>query len=298
MLLLTGATGTIGAPLLRLLTAAGVPTRCLVRDPRRLESERVRVQIAMGDLSDHSSFRHALRGIDTVVHLASVIRDQPGYSIEELVTLATWRLLRAAEHAGVRRFVYFSALGASAISPARLLRAKAVAEHAVEYSSLEHTIFAPSVTYAPTDQYLTLLKRMALAPVVPLIGAGRGQFQPITAEDVAACVMATLPGGAHVDTARNARFELAGPEILDQRQIVTLTLEALRRPRPLIPLPQGLVRRSLKLTERLLGEAAFATWDEAQLMTIPSLSARGSADVESLGITPASMATALGIAAA
>jgi NADH dehydrogenase len=139
---------------------------------------------------------------------------------------------------------------------------------------------------------------MALAPVVPLIGAGRGQFQPITAEDVAACVMATLPGGAHVDTARNARFELAGPEILDQRQIVTLTLEALRRPRPLIPLPQGLVRRSLKLTERLLGEAAFATWDEAQLMTIPSLSARGSADVESLGITPASMATALGIAAA
>jgi uncharacterized protein YbjT (DUF2867 family) len=64
MLLLTGATGTVGLPLLRRLTAAGVPVRCLVRDPRRLGSERVRVQIALGDLSDHLSFRHALRPLD------------------------------------------------------------------------------------------------------------------------------------------------------------------------------------------------------------------------------------------
>jgi uncharacterized protein YbjT (DUF2867 family) len=105
MLLLTGATGTIGMPLLRRLTAAGVPVRCLVRDPRRLGVERVRVQIALGDLSDHLSFRHALRGVETVVHLASVIRDQPNGSIEELAGVATWRLVRAAERAGVERFV-------------------------------------------------------------------------------------------------------------------------------------------------------------------------------------------------
>jgi NADH dehydrogenase len=130
---------------------------------------------------------------------------------------------------------------------------------------------------------------------VPLVGAGHAQFQPITAQDVAACVMATLPGGAHLEAARNARFELAGPETLDQRQIVKLTLESLRRPRPLVPIPPTLVRRSLKLTELLLGASAFATWDEAQLMTIPSISASGSADVRSLGITPVSMASALGL---
>src|SRR5438067_10397170 len=130
VLLLTGATGTIGLPLLRRLTATGTPVRCLVRDPRRLGSERVRVQIALGDLSDHLSFRHALRGVDTVVHLASVIRDQPTGSIEELAGVATWRLVRAAERADVERFVYFSALGASTRSRSRLLRAKAVAERA------------------------------------------------------------------------------------------------------------------------------------------------------------------------
>ena len=122
VLLLTGATGTVGRSLLPRLLAAGTPVRCLVRDPRRLGPERVRVQIALGDLGDHLSFRHALRGVDTVVHLASVIRDQPHGSIEELSGVATWRLVQAAERAGVKRFVFFSTLGASTRSRARLIR--------------------------------------------------------------------------------------------------------------------------------------------------------------------------------
>ena len=82
MILLTGATGTVGSALLRRLTAEPRPVRCLVRDPRRLGEQRVRVQIALGDLADPASFRNALRGVHTVVHLAAAIRDQPGASIE------------------------------------------------------------------------------------------------------------------------------------------------------------------------------------------------------------------------
>ncbi|HEY4099027.1 MAG TPA: NAD(P)H-binding protein, partial [Baekduia sp.] len=101
MLLLTGATGLVGSAVLRRLTAAGTPVRCLVRDPRRLGPERVRVQIALGDLADPPSFRNALRGVTTVVHLAAAIRDQPRGSIEELNGIATWRMVQAAERAGV-----------------------------------------------------------------------------------------------------------------------------------------------------------------------------------------------------
>src|SRR3954447_1701965 len=109
MLLLTGATGLVGSALLRRLVAEGTPPPCLVRDSRRLGSERVRVQIALGDLSDPASFRNALRGVDTVVHLAASIRDQPRASLEELNGVATLRLVRAAERARTKRFVFFSA---------------------------------------------------------------------------------------------------------------------------------------------------------------------------------------------
>src|SRR5437660_11426475 len=131
MILLTGATGLVGAALRRRLTAEGEAVRCLVRDPRRLGAERVRVQIALGDLADPLSFRHALRGVSTVVHLAASIRDQPSGSIEELNGVATWRMVEAAERSGVERFVFFSVLDASTHHRARFFRAKALAEQAV-----------------------------------------------------------------------------------------------------------------------------------------------------------------------
>jgi NADH dehydrogenase len=293
VLLLTGATGTVGRALLRPLIDAGTPVRCLVRDPRRLGPDRVRVQIALGDLGDHLSFRHALRGVDTVVHLASVIRDQPHGSIEELSGVATWRLVQAAERAGVRRFVFFSTLGASTRSRGRLMRAKAVAEGAVHASALEHTVFAPSIIYAPHDPYLRLLQRMSHLPVMPIPGAGRAAFQPICADDVAACVMAALGS----DTAVGARYELAGPQTLTHREIVALALRAFGRPRPIVGVPLWLTRRFLKTVELVGGPTAFATWDEAELLEVPLVSARGTADAQALGVNPRPMTAVLGAAA-
>src|SRR5277367_6896786 len=192
MLLLTGATGLVGSALLPRLLADGIEVRCMVRDPRRLGAQRVRVQIALGDLTDPPSFRNALRGVHTVVHLAASIRDQPHGSIEELNGIATWRMVEAAERQGVERFVFFSALGASTHHRTRFFRAKALAEQAVREASLDSTVLAPSIVYAPGDPWLTLLERMALLPVMPVSGRGRALYQPIWAEDVADCVIASL----------------------------------------------------------------------------------------------------------
>jgi uncharacterized protein YbjT (DUF2867 family) len=295
VLLLTGATGTIGLPLLRRLTDADVPVRCLVRDPRRLGSQRVRVQITLGDLADPFSFRHALRGVDTVVHLAAAIRDQPGGSIEELGGVAAWRLVRAAELAGVKRFVFFSTLGASPRSRARLMRAKAIAEKALVESSLQATVFAPSLVYSPSDRFITRLERMSLLPVMPIAGQGRAAFQPIWAEDVADCVMSVLPGGAMAEESVGGRYELAGPETLTHDEIVHTVLRSLRRRRPVVHVPSRAVCRLLKMLELLMGPAAFATWDEAELLEVPLVARRGTADAEALGIQPKPMAAVLGV---
>src|SRR3954452_979491 len=128
MILLTGATGLIGSALLRRLVSPDgprKPVRCLVRDPRRLGADRVRVKIALGDLTDPPSFRNAMRGVDTVVHLSLSTRDQPGGSIEELNGIATWRMVEAAERARVGHFVFFAALGATTHGRTRLQRAQA-----------------------------------------------------------------------------------------------------------------------------------------------------------------------------
>ncbi len=296
MLLLTGATGLVGSALLRRLLAEGEQVRCLVRDPRRLGAERVRVQIALGDLTDPPSFRNALRGVHTVVHLAASIRDQPQGSIEELNGIASWRMVEAAERRDVERFVFFSALGASTHHRTRALRAKALAEKAVRESSLRSIVFAPSIIYAPGDPWLTLLERLALLPLMPVSGRGRAQFQPIWVEDVAECLIAALrePIGADRDGARHARYELAGPETLTHAEMIRTILRSLGRSRPLVHVPTPLVSRSLRLLETAMGPRAFATWDEAELMEVSMTSTAGSAGTERFGVAPRPMAAVLG----
>src|SRR3954452_18534261 len=184
VLLLTGATGLVGSALLRRLTAQGEPVRCLVRDPRRLGTERVREQITIGDLADPRSFLQAMRRARAVVHLAAAHRDKPHATIEELAGMATWRLLRAAEAAGVEHFVYFSALGATPYHPSRLHRAKALAERAVAAAALRTPPFAPSLVYAPGHRRLARLERLAWLPAVPLAGRGRGPDHALCGEGV------------------------------------------------------------------------------------------------------------------
>jgi uncharacterized protein YbjT (DUF2867 family) len=295
MLLLTGATGLVGSALLRRLVAEGEQVRCLVRDPRRLGAQRVRVQIALGDLTDPPSFRNALRGVHTVVHLAASIRDQPRGSIEELNGIATWRMVEAAERSGVERFVFFSVLDASTHHRARFFRAKALAEQAVRDAQLHSTVFAPSIVYAPGDPWLALLERLALLPIVPVSGRGRAVYQPIWAEDVAECVVASLRGGgAASQNGQHSRYELAGPETLSHNDIVRAVLRSLNRSRPLIHIPTPIVSRALRLLESVWGPRAFATWDEAELMEVPMISPRGVADAQGLGVTPAAMPAVLG----
>jgi uncharacterized protein YbjT (DUF2867 family) len=290
MLLLTGATGSVGSRLLPLLLECGEDVRCLVREPRRLGARRVDVQIALGDLGEMSDpylVRQALRGVDTVVHLAATIRDQPPHRIEELNGLATVRLLRAAERSGVERFVFFSALNAATAQRTRFFRAKWLAEQAVTSSPLATTVFAPSIVYDRSDPWVTLLRRFSFLPAMPVSGVGQARFEPIWAHDAARSVVAAL------GREERARHELAGPEVLSYDEMSDLVSRIAGRPRPLLHLPLPLVRAGLIAMRSLFGEAVFATWEEAELMEVSMVSERGTADAEALGVQPRRMADVL-----
>ena len=231
------------------------------------------------------------------MHLAASARDQPRGSIEELNGIATWRLVQAAERAGVEHFVFFSALSASVHDRTRFLRAKALAEEAVRESGLQHTIFAPSLVYSPGDRHLSLLEWLvAGCPPCRCPGRARAQFQPIWAEDVADCVMAVLgnDGRSHDDAPprarrpRHARPRWRWPSSSSARPAARSRCSAS---------PSALTRASLKAVEALMKSKAPATWDEAELLQVSMTSPHGTADAEALGVSrPRPMAAVLGAA--
>ncbi len=291
MILLTGASGTIGKALLPRLLETGEQVRVLVRDPRKLGRMRADVQLALGDLgglADVRLRRQAFRGVDTVIHLAASIRDEAGGSVEEVNALGTSRVIAGAESAGVDRLVFFSAMGATPFQRTRFFRAKSLAEAGVEASPLATSVFAPSIVYDRDDPWVTNMRRLSLLPLLPISGSGGALYQPIWAQDVASCVLAAL-GAPELPQ----RVELAGPDTLTYEQIARLIARAVGRQRRVIHVPLNVVRLVLNAARWIAGEAVFATWEEAELLEVPMVSEDGPAEVRSLGVEPAPMAQVL-----
>lgn len=284
MILLTGGTGTLGTPLLDRLVAAGEKVRVLVREPRRLGPHRVQVQIAVGNLGDRHGFDKAVRGIDTVVHLAASTRDQARGTIEELNGLGTLRLLAAARRAGVKRFVFVSSVGASTASRSRYIRTQALARDAVLESGIDSLIFEASIIYSPGDPWLGLVEKLSHLPLMPVPGNGKTEYQPIWAEDAADAVAAAVLGGR--STAGRDPLALVGPETLTHDQILRTVMRHHDRRKPLLHLSAGWTKRLLDLQESWLGAAAPATWDQAAMMFSSAVTRRGTRDLVELGVEP------------
>ena len=116
--LVTGGTGFVGANVVRELLAQGRAVRVLARpgsDRRALAG--LGVEIVEGDLLDPASLRRAVKGVNSVFHVAADYRLWARHP-EELHRVnvgGTRAVLEAAGEAGVSRVVYTSTVGALGI---------------------------------------------------------------------------------------------------------------------------------------------------------------------------------------
>ena len=170
------------------------------------------MQIALGDLADPPSFRHALRGVRTVdPPRRRRSATSPRGTIEELNGLATWRLLAGGRARGRRALRVLLARSAPRRTTApRFLRAKALAEQAVGDSAIAHDRRSrPRSSTRPGDRCLTLLERLALLP-----GRCRSRARPrAVPADLGRGRRRLRDGRARRRRrdAERARYELAGP---------------------------------------------------------------------------------------
>jgi dihydroflavonol-4-reductase len=120
MILVTGATGHIGNVLIRKLLGQGEKVRALVwRGEDTMPIKDLDVEQVEGDILDTASLEPAMRGVETVYHLAGIISIMPGRNpfIWRVNVEGTRNVLEAARRASVRRLVYTSSIHAIAHSP-------------------------------------------------------------------------------------------------------------------------------------------------------------------------------------
>ena len=228
MILLAGSTGLVGGMIARTLLARERPLRILVRpgsDHRSLVDGGA--VPALGDLKDPASLAPACDGVDTVISTASA-GQRDGADTPETVDLeGNQSFIAAARSAGVRRFVFVSALTATVDHPVPLPRAKAMTEAALRESGLPYTIIAAN---AIMDVMFPLVigYPLGLGRPVTLVGEGRRRHAFVTARDVAAFTVATVD---HPD-AVNRRIPVGGPAAHSWRDVIATYERVLGRAVP------------------------------------------------------------------
>ncbi|NUQ01617.1 MAG: NAD(P)H-binding protein [Armatimonadetes bacterium] len=267
MILVTGAAGFIGSHLIPHLRAADLPVRAMVRpgSPKQYLA-RQGVEVVEGDVTRPLSLLPALRGVETVIHLVGLIREPPGVTFEAVVAEGTRSLLRAAEEAGVRRFVYVSGIGARLDALSRYARTKAIAEGIIRRGACDYVIVRPSVVYGPGDELVELFRNWP----VPLPGDGKVHIQPILVDQLVEILRQCAERG---DLA-NQTFEVGGPTPITYNEMArTINRVSGRRlPHPHVPLSlmeaQAWFLEMLKKPLHSLGLSIPLTRDQALMMTV------------------------------
>ena len=229
MILVTGATGNVGQPLVTVLAQAGAAVRAIVHSPDRaaaLEAEGV--DVVVGDLSDPTTYEPALDGID---HAFLLVRATPSQVEQESA------FVRSAARAGVAHVVKLSALGTAPDSPVRLGAGQAVIEQRLGESGLGWTILRPNGFMQNTLAYAGSLAAAGefYSP------QGDGAVAMIDARDVADVAARVLLDPGH----EGAVYELTGPEALTNDAVAEHIAAAMGRPARHVDVPEDAARAGM-----------------------------------------------------
>ena len=227
--LVTGGSGFVGRYVVRELLAQGHMVRCLVRpgsEGKLAAGEGV--EVFAGDVLHPEEVARAAQGCEAAVHLVGIIREFPGRGVtfERLHVQATENVVNAARDAGVKRFLHMSALGArpEPADPYHVTNFRG--EEIVKQYGIPYTIFRPSVIYGPGDQSFNLFaKQIKTLRVVPVIGDGLYQMQPVAVETVAQAFALAL----ELLHTESRVYEVGGPEPLTFNAIIDTMAEVLGR---------------------------------------------------------------------
>ncbi len=304
-ILVTGATGFIGARLCELLSLEErIPYRALVRNySRAARIARLDAQMALGDLGDTRSLSAALEGCDVVVNLAHADDRAAGEETRNIVA--------ACRNARIRRFVHVSSMAVHGPSPepevlteasAPIRRwgepysdAKAEAEgivaKAFEEDGFPAVIVRPTVVYGPYSFFVTPIVDEARQGRVSLIDGGSGICNAVYVDDVCDAILA----GIARDDVLGRSFFVNGDERLTWREFITTFAKMVPRETRTYDHPSEEISRhwrsrdpSAKDTLKALARLTASPALHAQLATVHPLgkAIRGAKELVSQAISP------------
>lgn len=224
MILVAGATGSLGGRIARAVLAKGMPVRALARPTSHAAPlQSAGIPVVLGDVKDPTSLARACDRVDVVITTVSASKRNDD-SIENVDLRGNQNLIDAAEAAGVRHFIFVSTIAASEDAPLPLFRAKAAAEKRLRASAMTHTILSSNGFMDVWFPMMVELPAFSGQPIT-LVGEARRRHSFVAERDIAAFAAAAIGNAA----AHNATIVIGGPEAVTFRDVVRAYEEAAGR---------------------------------------------------------------------
>jgi nucleoside-diphosphate-sugar epimerase len=232
----TGGSGFVGQAVIDELVRRDYPVNALAHRGEVKSPAGGRVRTVKGDLFDPAALAEGLRGCEAVIHLVGIIaeRRSRGVTYQRIHVEGTRRIVDATRVSGVRRYLHMSALGSRPDAVATYHRTKFEAESYVRASSLDWTIFRPSLIHGPRGEFMTMeagWARGRRAPFLfmPYFGGGLlgrrdgGLIQPVYVRDVARAFADALENPATIGEV----YLIGGPDAMSWPQMHHMVSQAL-----------------------------------------------------------------------
>lgn len=247
----SGASGFVGGAVIKELLSRDYAINALTHK-KIPQGSNPRVTNCAGGLDDVDAMAKAMEGCVAAVHLVGIIRENAddGATFEKIHVQGTKNIVTACKKAGVRRIVQMSALGAGPGAASRYHQSKFAAEEVVRNSSLDWTIFRPSLILGKEGEFtgqLVALARGAAFPFVcmPYFTDGccgkAGKIQPLHVDDVARAVVDALEHPKLVGEV----IPLGGPDALGWKEFFqTVSKSLCGQARMTAPMPACMAKLS------------------------------------------------------
>ncbi len=288
----TGATGFVGAHLVRALVARGDTVTCLVRSPAKAQALGwpATVRTVRGDLGDAAALTAGCAGADVVFHVAGRLSAR---NLAEFLADnrdGTGRVLQAAAATPPRRFLYVSSLAVGGPTvpgspidetrpPAPVTdygRSKLAGEALVRAAPFPWTIVRPPVVYGEWDREVLRVFRFARRGLAPVIGDGTQELSVIYAGDLATALIAAATATATVGRV----YYAAHAHTTTSLGFVEAIGRSVGRHPRIIKLPGPLARGALWIVgslATLAGRATLLSLDKANEFLAPAWTCRADA---------------------
>ena len=218
LILVTGATGGVGAPLVAELCARDMPVRAVVKseDARSARLAALGAEVVVADLYDPDQLTAAARGARRAFYLPPI---RP-YMIQSAVAFSL-----AARDVGLEHVVGMSQWTSHRAHPANMTRQTWLVDQLFErIPGVAHTIFNPGMF---AHNFLRTFDFAALLGIYPVL-SGKGKAAPISNEDMARAVASILIDGP--DRHAGKSYRPTGPELLSGRDMGRIIAKVVRHP--------------------------------------------------------------------